>query len=162
MSNPTIPTPTPTTDRVTIYTDGACSGNPGPGGWGAYLIYKNTEKDISGYELDTTNNKMEMIAAIEALSILKRKCDVDLYTDSVYLKDGMTKWMPGWIANNWRKKHSGEVKNVELWQKLNELSSKHNIIWHWVKGHSSNAGNNRADDLAVNARKKAEKLAKCR
>jgi ribonuclease HI len=147
--------------RVKIYTDGACSGNPGPGGWGAHLIYKNTKKDISGYELDTTNNRMEMVAAIEALAILKQKCDIDLYTDSVYLKNGMTLWMPTWLSNNWRKKHSGEVKNIELWQKLNELSSNHNIIWHWVKGHSSNEGNNRADDLAVQARKKAEKLAKC-
>jgi ribonuclease HI len=144
--------------RVQIYTDGACSGNPGPGGWGAYLIYENVEKEISGYELDTTNNKMEMLAAVEALSILKRKCYVDLYTDSVYLKNGMTEWLPNWIANNWRKKHRGEVKNIDLWQKLHELSQNHNIIWHWVKGHAENTGNNRADALAVAARRKAEEL----
>jgi len=148
--------------RVQIYTDGACSGNPGPGGWGAYLIYNGTEKEIFGHDIDTTNNKMEMMAAIEALSILTRKCDVDLYTDSIYLKNGMTEWLPGWITNNWRKKHRGEVKNLDLWQKLHELSQKHNIIWHWVKGHSNNAGNIKADILAVRGRKKAEELSNVR
>ncbi len=145
--------------RVQIYTDGACSGNPGPGGWGAVLIYKNVEKEIYGYELDSTNNKMELRAAIEALSLLKRKCDVDLYTDSIYLKNGMTLWLENWVKNNWSKKHRGEVKNIELWQKLQELSEKHNIIWHWVKGHATNPGNIKADLLAVKGRKKAEELA---
>lgn len=148
--------------RVQIYTDGACSGNPGPGGWGAYLIYNGTEKEIFGHDIDTTNNKMEMMAAIEALSILTRKCDVDLYTDSIYLKNGMTEWLPGWIANNWRKKHRGEVKNLDLWQKLHELSNKHNIMWHWVKGHSNNTGNIKADILAVKGRKRAEELSNVR
>ncbi len=147
--------------RVQIYTDGACSGNPGPGGWGAYMIYGPNIKELYGYDIDTTNNKMEMVAAIESLLSLKRDCDVDLYTDSIYLKNGMTKWLPSWVENNWRKKHSGSVKNIELWQKLHELSQKHNIIWHWVKGHSNNEGNNRADSLAVKARKIAEELAKC-
>lgn len=147
--------------RVQIYTDGACSGNPGPGGWGAYLIYNSSEKEIFGSVLETTNNKMELLAAIEALSILKRKCDVDLYTDSIYLKNGMTEWLKVWVQNNWRKKHSGEVKNIELWQKLQELAQKHNIVWHWVKGHSTNEGNIKADLLAVKGRKIAEELAKC-
>lgn len=147
--------------KVEIYTDGACSGNPGPGGWGAYLKYGDVTKDISGYELETTNNRMEMIAAIEALSILKRKCIVELYTDSVYLKNGMTIWLPEWIANGWRKKHRGEVKNLELWQKLHEISNYHNIMWYWVKGHSDNYGNQRADSLAVRARKQAEEIKKC-
>jgi ribonuclease HI len=144
--------------RVIIYTDGACSGNPGPGGWAAILIYNDSKKEISGYEIETTNNKMELTAAIEALNILKRSCDVDLYTDSVYLKNGMTDWLPKWISNNWRKKHSGEVKNIDLWQKLHDLSQKHNIMWHWVKAHANNELNNRADALAVIARKKAEEL----
>ncbi|MDX1923741.1 MAG: ribonuclease HI [Rickettsiaceae bacterium] len=144
---------------VIIYTDGACSGNPGPGGWGAIMRYKNTNKEISGYELHTTNNQMELLAAIEALSILKRKCSVEIYTDSIYVKNGITVWIHGWIENNWRKKHSSEVKNKELWQKLHSLCQKHNIIWHWVKGHSNNPGNIAADALAVAARKKAEQLA---
>lgn len=145
---------------VQIYTDGACSGNPGPGGWGALMIYGNHRKEISGYELDTTNNRMELIAAIEALKLLKRRSDVELYTDSVYLKNGMTEWLEGWIANNWRKKHSGEVKNADLWKILNSLSLEHNIIWKWVKGHANNEGNIIADKLAVEARIKAEKLLK--
>ncbi|MDX2050435.1 MAG: ribonuclease HI [Rickettsiaceae bacterium] len=143
--------------RVTIYTDGACSGNPGPGGWGARMIYKNSFKDISGYELDTTNNRMEMIAAIEALSLLKKKCDIDIFTDSMYLKNGMTVWIHNWVRNNWQKKHSKQLKNIELWEKLHDLSKKHNIIWHWVKGHASDEGNIVADSLAVEARKHAEK-----
>ncbi len=144
--------------NVTIYTDGACSGNPGPGGWGAQILCKSKEKRISGYELYTTNNAMELMAAIEALSILKTKCNIDLYTDSIYVQNGMTKWIYSWIENNWRKKHSSEVKNKELWQKLHSLSQKHNVIWHWVKGHSNNQGNIVADMLAVSARKEAEKL----
>lgn len=143
---------------VQIYTDGACSGNPGPGGWGALLIYGKHKKEISGYEKDTTNNRMELLAAIEALNSLKVKSNVELYTDSVYLKNGMNEWLPNWIANNWRKKHSGEVKNSDLWKMLNTLNEKHNIIWKWVKGHSTNEGNIIADRLAVEARKEAEKL----
>lgn len=144
--------------EVVIYTDGACSGNPGPGGWGALILYKGREKRISGLDLYTTNNKMELMAAIEAISCLTKKCNVNLYTDSVYVKNGITQWIEGWIASNWRKKHSTEVKNKELWQKLHSLSQKHNIIWHWVKGHSNNQGNNIADMLAVEKRKEAERL----
>ena len=144
--------------RVIIYSDGACKGNPGPGGWGAILIYKEHEKEISGFEIQTTNNRMELMAAIEALRSLNRKSDVDLYTDSQYLKNGMTLWMPKWIENNWRKRHSGQIKNIDLWQMLQELANKHNIIWHWVRGHDTNEGNIRADKLAVKAKKDAEKL----
>lgn len=145
---------------VKIYTDGACSGNPGPGGWGAYLIYGDHKKEIFGYELDTTNNRMELMGAIEGLKTLNKTSNVELFTDSIYLKNGMTEWMPNWIANNWRKKHSGEVKNSDLWKILNILNSKHNIIWNWVKGHSNNLGNNIADKLAVEGRMKAEQILK--
>jgi ribonuclease HI len=147
-------------NKIIIYSDGACSGNPGPGGWGAILIYGNHKKEISGYELDTTNNRMEMLAAIEAIKCVKKKIDIYLYTDSVYLKNGMTQWLPVWIANNWRKKHNSEVKNIDLWQILHQLSKEHHIIWNWVKGHSNNEGNAQADLLAVAARKKAESILK--
>jgi ribonuclease HI len=147
--------------HVTIYTDGACSGNPGPGGWGAYLIYldankKEVTKNLSGYEEYTTNNKMEITAAIQGLASLKTKCNVDIYTDSIYVKNGITIWIHNWIKNQWRKKHNVEVKNIDLWQKLHELAAKHNINWHWVKGHGNNRGNIIADELAVYARKQAE------
>ena len=137
-------------DKVTIYTDGACSGNPGPGGWGAVLSYKGKEKEISGGELETTNNRMELLAVIEALNLLKRSCDVVIYTDSKYVLQGATEWMPGWKAKNWTKK--GGLKNAELWKDLDKAIQRHTIHWEWVKGHSGNAGNERADALAVAAR----------
>ena len=134
--------------RVTIYTDGACSGNPGPGGWGAVLIYGETEKDISGFEAETTNNRMELMAAISALNTLKNPCEVDLFTDSSYVKDGITKWIHGWKLKGWKK-----VKNPELWQALETAASRHKITWHWVRGHDGNVMNERADRLAVAALK---------
>ena len=136
------------TKRVTIYTDGACSGNPGKGGWGAILIYGNNKKEISGYSELTTNNKMELQAVIEALKLLKRQCEVDLYTDSVYVKDGITKWINNWKKNNWRTSKKDDVKNKELWVELDELTNKHNISWNWVKGHADDELNNRVDELA--------------
>jgi len=141
---------------VEIYTDGACSGNPGPGGWGAYLIYGNIEKEIFGYEIQTTNNQMEMLAAIEALKILKKPCTINLYTDSKYLQLGITKWIHSWQKNNWRKSDNGLVKNVHLWQKLQHEITKHDIIWHWVKGHADNNGNIIADRLAVQGKEMAK------
>ena len=135
--------------KVTIYTDGACSGNPGPGGWGAVLIYGDTEKDISGFAPETTNNRMELMAAIEALETLKAPCEVNLYTDSSYVKDGITKWI-----HNWKSKEFKKVKNPDLWQKLDAAASRHKITWHWVRGHDGNVMNERADKLAVGAIKK--------
>lgn len=142
---------------VTIYTDGACSGNPGPGGWGAVLIYGKVEKDIYGYELDTTNNRMELKAAIEALKELKKPCKVDLYTDSVYLRSAMTDWIIKWQQNNFRKSDNSLVKNFDLWQNLLELEKKHQISWHWVKGHSGDKYNDKADLLSVKGRDEAKK-----
>jgi ribonuclease HI len=133
---------------VNIFTDGACSGNPGPGGWGALLRYNGTEKELSGGEPDTTNNRMEMLAAIVALESLSQPCQVNLYTDSTYLKDGITKWIVGWKKNGWRTAAKKPVKNVDLWQRLDEIIKPHNIDWHWVKGHSGHPENERVDDLA--------------
>lgn len=141
---------------VEIYTDGACSGNPGPGGWGAYLIYNKTKKEIFGYNLQTTNNQMEMLASIEALKILKKPCTINLYTDSKYLHLGITKWVHGWQKNNWRKSDNHPVKNAELWQNLQYEITKHDIIWHWVKGHGDNEGNIIADRLAVRGKEMAK------
>ena len=138
-----------TSDKVEIYTDGGCSGNPGPGGWGALLSYKGKEKELSGYEPETTNNRMELMAVIEALNSLKRACDVIIYTDSKYVLQGATEWMKGWKAKNWTKK--GGLKNVDLWQELDSAMQRHSLQWEWVKGHSGNAGNDRADQLAVEA-----------
>ncbi len=140
---------------VKIYTDGACSGNPGPGGWGAYLQYGDKEKKIWGSAPNTTNNQMEIRAAIEALKILKKNCIIDLYTDSKYVQLGITKWMVNWIANNWRTSNNKPVKNIELWQELKNEIIKHKINWHWVKGHANNLGNIIADDLAVRGRDEA-------
>lgn len=137
--------------KITIYTDGACSGNPGPGGWGALLIYGDHEKELSGGEKDTTNNRMELTATIEALNALKEKSDVDLYTDSTYVKDGITKWIFNWKKNGWKTAAKKPVKNVQLWQELDKAIISHEINWKWVKGHSGNEGNERADSLAVNA-----------
>ena len=133
---------------INIFTDGACSGNPGPGGWGALLRYNGYEKEMSGGEADTTNNRMEMLAAIVALESLSQPCDVNLYTDSTYLKDGITKWIFGWKKNGWRTSAKKPVKNVDLWQRLDETIKPHDIDWHWVRGHSGHPENERVDDLA--------------
>jgi len=133
---------------VTIYTDGACSGNPGPGGWGAILVHGGTRKELSGGETETTNNRMELQAAIEALNALKRPCKVAVYTDSVYVRDGITKWIKGWERNGWRTAAKKPVKNAELWQALQAALQPHDIDWHWVKGHAGHPENERADELA--------------
>ncbi len=133
---------------VTIYTDGACSGNPGPGGWGAILMSGPHRKEISGGEAVTTNNKMELMAAIEALTALKRPSEVALYTDSNYVKNGIQKWIHGWKRNGWRTADKKPVKNAELWQRLDELRARHDVEWHWVKGHAGHPENERADELA--------------
>lgn len=135
-------------DRVQIYTDGACSGNPGPGGWGVVLQYNGHIKELKGGEAHTTNNKMELTAAIEALSSLKRPCEVELYTDSKYVKDGLTGWIFGWKKNGWKTANKKPVKNAELWQALDAAVQRHAINWHWVKGHAGNEMNERADQLA--------------
>ena len=134
--------------QVIIYTDGACRGNPGPGGWGALIKIDNAEKEIFGGQSDTTNNQMELTAAIEGLAALKETCDVELFTDSRYVMDGITQWIRNWKKNNWRTAAKKDVKNKELWQKLDNLISQHQVQWHWVKGHSGDAGNETADFLA--------------
>lgn len=134
--------------KVVIHTDGACSGNPGPGGWGAILDYNGTRKELLGGEPDTTNNRMELKAAIEALNALKRACAVEMHVDSNYVKDGITKWIFGWKKNGWKTADKKPVKNVELWQALDEAIKRHEISWHWVKGHDGNPDNERADELA--------------
>ncbi len=133
---------------VVIYTDGACSGNPGPGGWGAILGYNGTTKELFGGEAATTNNRMELKAAIEALNALKRPCKVEMHVDSQYVKDGITKWIHGWQKNGWKTADKKPVKNVELWQALAEAIKRHQISWHWVKGHAGHPENERADELA--------------
>ena len=133
---------------VEIYTDGACSGNPGPGGWGALLRYKGTEKKLLGGELDTTNNRMELMATIQALEALKHPCQIDFYTDSKYVMHGITEWIKGWKAKNWKTAARKEVKNRDLWERLDSLIEPHNITWHWVKGHSGHEENEIVDKLA--------------
>ena len=133
---------------VAIFTDGACSGNPGPGGWGALLIYNGTEKELNGGEAATTNNRMELMAAIKALEALKRRCTVDLYTDSAYLRHGITEWIKRWKANGWRTAQKKPVLNDDLWRRLDELRGGHDVRWHWVKGHAGHPENERADALA--------------
>ncbi|MEQ9519854.1 MAG: ribonuclease HI [Parvibaculum sp.] len=133
---------------VDIYTDGACSGNPGPGGWGALLVFEGTEKELFGGEPDTTNNRMEMRAAIEALNALKAGCIVRLHTDSTYLKDGITKWIFNWKKNGWKTSAKKPVKNADLWQSLEDAIERHQMEWHWVKGHDGHPENERADGLA--------------
>lgn len=135
-------------DRVEIFTDGACSGNPGPGGWGAILRYKGNEKEIFGGEADSTNNRMEMMAAISALEALTRPSKVDLTTDSSYVKDGITKWIHGWKKRGWKTADKKPVKNVDLWQRLEQALERHDVEWHWVKGHIGHVENERADELA--------------
>ena len=133
---------------VSIWTDGACSGNPGPGGWGALIRFGEHEKELSGGEFETTNNRMELMAAIEALNALTQKCQVELYTDSQYVKGGMTGWIHGWKKNGWKTSAKKPVKDAELWQALDEAVSRHQVNWHWVKGHAGHPENERADELA--------------
>ena len=139
-------------DHVEMFTDGACSGNPGPGGWGVVLRSKNTEKELSGAEKETTNNRMEMMAVIAGLEALKRACRVTITTDSQYVMKGMTEWLPGWKARNWRTASKQPVKNADLWQRLEKAINPHKVEWQWVRGHNGHAENERADQLAVAAR----------
>ncbi len=138
-------------DRVTIYTDGACSGNPGPGGWAALLLFRGREKELSGGEPLTTNNRMELMAAIQGLEALSRPCSVDLYTDSQYVRQGITEWIRGWKARGWRTADKKPVKNEDLWRRLDEACARHDIRWHWVRGHADDPLNHRVDALAVAA-----------
>lgn len=135
-------------DVVDLYTDGACSGNPGPGGWGVLMLYKGNEKEICGGEAATTNNRMELMAAIQGLEALKRGMKVRIHTDSIYVKDGITKWIHGWKKNGWKTAAKKPVKNAELWQRLETAIERHDVSWHWVKGHSDHPENDRADALA--------------
>ncbi|MCF6293846.1 MAG: ribonuclease HI [Robiginitomaculum sp.] len=135
-------------DNVEIYTDGACRGNPGPGGWGALLIFGDVEKEINGGEDSTTNNRMELMAAIRALNQLKRSCKVTLHTDSKYVRDGITKWLVGWKKRGWKTAAKKPVKNRDLWEELDMATERHSIEWLWVKGHAGDPGNERADELA--------------
>jgi ribonuclease HI len=135
-------------DKVEIFTDGACKGNPGPGGWGAVMRYQGTEKELWGGESNTTNNRMELMAAIQSLAALKRNCDVILTTDSQYVRKGITEWMSNWKKRGWKTADKKPVKNVDLWQALDAEVNKHHIQWHWVKGHSGHRENEMADQLA--------------
>ena len=137
-----------TRPKVVIHTDGACSGNPGPGGWGVILESGSRRKELKGGEALTTNNRMELTAAIEALEALKGPSEVDLYTDSNYLRDGITSWIKGWKKNGWRTADRKPVKNAELWERLEQAASRHTVRWHWVKGHVGHDANERADELA--------------
>jgi ribonuclease HI len=134
--------------KVVIYTDGACKGNPGPGGWGVLLHFNGTERELCGGEIDTTNNRMELMAAIQALEALTRSCEIMLYTDSVYVSKGIKEWLPNWIRRNWKTASREPVKNVDLWQRLQQAKEPHRVEWLWVKGHAGNPGNERADRLA--------------
>jgi ribonuclease HI len=137
-----------TAGRVIVHTDGACSGNPGPGGWGVILDYNGTRKELCGGEAMTTNNRMELMAAIMALESLKRPVAVSMHVDSSYVKDGITKWIHGWKRNGWKTADKKPVKNAELWQRLAEALAAHEVHWHWVKGHAGHGDNERADELA--------------
>lgn len=137
--------------KVTLYTDGGCRGNPGPGGWGAVLIYGDHEKKLKGYEAETTNNRMELLAAIKGLQALKRSVPVDLYTDSKYVKQGITEWIGNWKRNGWKTASKKPVKNQDLWQQLDEQMAVHEVTWHWVKGHAGHKYNELADQLANQA-----------
>jgi len=140
-----------TKKHVKIYTDGACSGNPGAGGWGAILVYGDKEKEIFGGEKETTNNRMELMAVISALELLKEPCMVDVYSDSTYVLKGISEWMPSWKARGWKTADKKPVKNVEYWQRLEKAAHSHKINWHWVKGHNGHDMNERADELARKA-----------
>lgn len=144
--------------KVIIYTDGACSGNPGPGGWAAIMRYKDFEREISGSEEHTTNNRMELMAAIKALEQIKETCEIDLYTDSEYVHKGITQWVRGWKANGWKGSKKNSIKNVELWERLDSLVEHNKINWHWVKAHAGDEYNERADKLAVKARNHNNKV----
>ncbi len=144
-------------DHVEIFTDGACSGNPGPGGWGVVMRAKNSEKELSGAEKNTTNNRMEMMAVIAGLEALKRPCKVTVTTDSQYVMKGMTEWLPGWKAKNWRTASKQPVKNADLWQRMEAAAAKHQLEWQWVRGHTGHVENERADQLAVTARETLKK-----
>ncbi|MBD9368691.1 ribonuclease HI [Xanthomonas sp. XNM01] len=133
---------------IEIHTDGACSGNPGPGGWGALLRYNGHERELSGGEMDTTNNRMELMAAIMALEVLKEPCQIVLHTDSQYVRQGITEWMPGWIRRNWKNSAGDPVKNRDLWERLQQATQRHRIDWRWVKGHNGDPDNERVDALA--------------
>lgn len=135
-------------EKLVIHTDGACSGNPGPGGWGAVLEFGSRRKELSGGEAVTTNNRMELMAAISALEALNRPCTVEIHTDSNYLKDGISKWIHGWKRNGWKTADKKPVKNAELWRRLDQAIEKHHVSWHWVRGHSGHDLNERADELA--------------
>ncbi len=137
--------------HITIYTDGACSGNPGPGGWAALLKFGTHEKELSGSELETTNNRMELTAAYEALKALKEPCQIDFYTDSEYLKRGINEWMANWKRKGWKTAAKKPVKNQDLWKALDEVVQKHQVTWHWVRGHAGNRYNERVDKLARQA-----------
>lgn len=139
------------TKKIEIYTDGACSGNPGPGGWGAILRWNGHEKELSGGEAETTNNRMEMMAVIKALSALKKPSKVDLYTDSKYVMQGVNEWLEGWKARGWRTAGKKPVKNQDLWERIDSAIQTHNVTFHWVKGHDGHPENERADQLAVAA-----------
>ena len=143
--------------EVEMFTDGACKGNPGPGGWGVVIRAGAREKELSGGESPTTNNRMELLAAIEGLKALTRPCRVRLYTDSIYVRDGITRWVHGWQKNGWRTADRKPVKNAELWQELIDAAAPHRVEWHWVKGHSGHAENDRADALACAAANQAAK-----
>lgn len=136
------------TDRVVIWTDGACSGNPGPGGWGALMAWNGHERELKGGASDTTNNRMELTAAAEALEALKRPSKVDLYTDSQYVRGGITTWLANWKRNGWRTSDAKAVKNEDLWRRLDAARERHEVKWHWVRGHNGTDGNERADQLA--------------
>jgi ribonuclease HI len=138
-------------ETINIWTDGACSGNPGPGGWGAVLVYGDREKELSGAQAQTTNNRMELMAAIEALSALKKPSQVRLHTDSKYVMDGVTKWIHGWKKNGWKTADKKPVKNDDLWRRLDAANARHEVEWKWVKGHSDDVMNDRADALARGA-----------
>lgn len=140
---------------VELYTDGACSGNPGPGGWGAILRFKDKERELKGGEAPTTNNRMEMMAVIQGLTALKRPCTVAIYTDSEYVKKGMTEWIRGWKARGWKTADKKPVKNEDLWRALDEAAARHQVSWHWVRGHSGHPENERADQLAREGAKEA-------
>lgn len=137
--------------KIVVYTDGACRGNPGPGGWGVLLRYDKHEKELYGAEADTTNNRMELMAAIKAIEAVTECCVIELWTDSQYVQKGITEWLPNWKARNWRTANRKPVKNADLWQHLEQVVESHQVSWHWVRGHSGHPDNERADELANRA-----------
>ncbi|TVR95816.1 MAG: ribonuclease HI [Rhodospirillales bacterium] len=145
----------PPRNRVAIFTDGACLGNPGPGGWGVIMRWRGIERELSGSDPQTTNNRMELTAAIEGLEALKRSVEVDLYTDSTYVRDGISRWIEAWKRNGWRTADRKPVKNADLWRRLDAVAARHAVAWHWVRGHAGHPENERADRLAVAAAQQA-------